>query len=204
MVCGFLSGVQDNWLITQYINNTARRDMYISVKFSINTQCDQGCGNVLDLYVLETSNADQSFARNVSNFPRTPRAVLTDTVRDGSTLTTVIIRIGTSSTPGLYVAFRDRGTCAFIGEVIVYYLICDAHSPMVRANFSRDGLPGEIISGTCFPNMAVGMNMPGRSFEARCVIDQLMPNASWNTACMCAPGYRFASSSRTDQCEGIS
>ena len=113
------------------------------------------------------------------------------------------MKIGTSSTPGLFVAFRDQGTCVSVAQVIVYYIICDAHSPMVAANFSRDGLPGEEISGTCFPNTAVGMNMPGKSFEARCNIDHLTLNASWNTACMCIPGYRFVSSSITDQCDGM-
>ncbi|XP_065890002.1 ephrin type-B receptor 3-like isoform X2 [Dysidea avara] len=199
--CGYLSGAQDNWLITQYINNTASRDMYISVKFTINADCGLGCGTVLDMFVLQTNNSDQNFARNVSNFPSSALAALTDTVRNGLTITNEIEKIGTAATSGVYVAFRDTGTCVSIAEVVVYYPICDAHSPMVGANFSRDGLPEETLSGMCFRNMAVNMNMPGRSIQAMCVLDLGTLNTTWNMECMCVPGYRFISRSGIDQCE---
>ena len=202
-MCGFLSGRQENWLITQYINNTASRQMFLSVKFSINAGCGVGCGNVLDLFVLQTSNSNQNFATNVDNFPMIPEAALTDTVRDGTTITNEILRIGTAATPGVYVAFRDGGTCVSIAQVSVYYLICDAHSPLVGANFTRDGLPGETLGGTCFRNMAVNENMLDGSVEALCFLDQIALNTTWNTQCMCIPGYRFISRSATDQCEGV-
>jgi len=202
-VCGFLAGVQDNWLITQYINNTASRQMFISVKFSINALCGLGCGNVLDLFVLETSNSNQSFAKNVSNFPPTALFALTTTVRDGSMITNRILRIGSAATPGVYIAFRDQGTCVSVAEVSVYYPICDANSPLVGANFTRDGLPGETLSGTCFPNMAVNENILGGPFEAMCFLDEGARNTTWNTQCMCVPGYRFISRSVADQCEGV-
>jgi len=171
--------------------------MLISVKFALN-ECGSTCGNVLDLFFLETSNTDQNFSTNISNFPSNPNAVLTSNVRDGQTLFTEIRRIGTP-THGIFVGFRDRGACVSIAEVIVYYAICDAHSPLVGANFTRDGQPGETLSGTCFPNMAVNMDMPGGSFDATCVLNVDL-TAAWNTECMCVPGYRFNTSSRW--CEG--
>ena len=177
--------------------------MYISVKFTINADCGLGCGTVLDMFVLQTNNSDQNFARNVSNFPSSALAALTDTVRNGLTITNEIEKIGTAATSGVYVAFRDTGTCVSIAEVVVYYPICDAHSPMVGATFSRDGLPGETLSGTCFLNMAVNMNMPGRSIQAMCVLDLGALNTTWNMECMCVPGYRFISRSGIEQCEGV-
>jgi len=201
-VCGYQSGPQDNWLITQYINNTARRDMYISVKFTIYSQCTDVCSTVLDVYVLETDEVNQTFARNVNNFPSRPVAALTDIVRDGTTLTTDIRHIGSSSTPGVYVAFRDHGTCIGLTEVVVYYPICDASSPMVGANFLRDGIPGETVNGMCYPNMATDVNMPARSFEAMCVLNGRTSLTSWNRECICVPGYSFISRLGSNQCRG--
>jgi len=197
-VCGYLSGSQDNWLITQFINNTARRDIYISVKFSINAQCRSGCSTVLDMLVLQTGNANQSFVRNVTNFPTPAIAALTDTVRDGTTLTTFVEMIAPESAPGVYVAFRDMGTCIGVTEVVVYYPICDASSPMVGATFTDVGRPGDTVNGTCFSNMAV--SLPGGSFEARCVLERR--KSFWNVECMCLPGYSFISRVGTNQCRG--
>ncbi|XP_065901652.1 uncharacterized protein [Dysidea avara] len=207
--CGYLSGAQDNWLITQYINNTARRDMYISVKYTINADCGQGCSTVLDMYVLQTNETDQNFARNVNNFPSAPLFSLTDTVRDGITITTEIIRIGSLSTPGLYVAFRDTGTCLSIAEVVVYYPACDAFSLTAGATFTNDGHIGDILQGSCFPNMAVDINTnpTDNTVSARCVLDSRTLMTSWNSAmlgepdCMCRPGFVFTSRSTADQCE---
>ena len=50
------------------------------------------------------------------------------------------------STTGLYVAFRDLGTCIVLFEVTVFYSVCDAVLFDVGANFSVLGFPGDTSS----------------------------------------------------------
>ena len=125
-MCGFTSGPQDNWLITQFINNTMRQAViYIRVRYAINSQCEggRGCLTTLDTYVFQTNTSDMSFTSNISNiFVTRPIAALTDTVRDGATIVTRILPVMADlSTTGLYVAFRDLGTCIALVEVTVFY-----------------------------------------------------------------------------------
>ena len=106
-MCGFGSGPQDNWLITQFINNTMRQAIiYIRVRYKVYAFCERQCLTTpLDTYVLQTNTSDMSFISNVSNiFVTQPIAALTDTVRDGSTIITRILPVVADlSTTGLYV-----------------------------------------------------------------------------------------------------
>ena len=61
------------------------------------------------------------------------------------------------STTGLYVAFRDLGTCIGLSEVTVFYPVCDVVLLDVGANVSELGFPGDTSSGVCFTNMAIGI-----------------------------------------------
>lgn len=204
---------QRNWLITQFINNTLRQqDIYIRVKYSINSECTGSCLTALDVYVLQTNEVNQGFVRNVSVFNQlTIAAVLTDNIRDGSTLTTHIVKISADlSTSGLYVAFKDYGTCIGLSEITVYYPICDVVSFDFGANFSMDQLPGGTSVGSCFANMAVDINTSSGPFNATCTVsmpswNELLTNWTINgdsSGCMCLPGYQFTSRTTTNQCEG--
>ena len=157
-MCGFEHGPQDNWLITQFINNTLRQeDVYIRVTYSINRDvCTTDCLTTLDMYryVLQTNEVDQNFVRNVSVFENSSRFVLTSNIRDGYSLITRTNRVSADlSTSGLYVAFRDTGTCIAISEVLVYYPVCDSTSLDFGVNFSRQ-FPGGTSIGSCFPDIA--------------------------------------------------
>ena len=219
-MCGFNHGQQDNWLITQFINNTMRQAViYIRVRYTINSQCEGGCLTTLDTYVLQTNTSDMSFTSNVSNiFVTRPIAALTDTVRDGTTIVTHILPVMTDlSTTGLYVAFRDLGTCIALSEVTVFYPVCDAVLLDVGANFSVLGFPGDTSSGVCFTNMAISINPLENSFTATCTLtsmllssqqtDQLFTNWTINgdalPQCMCLPGYEFTNRITSLQCRGI-
>ena len=85
------------------------------MRYAINSQCTGGCLTTLDAYVLQTNISNQSFTGNLSVnniFGDQQVAALTDTVRDGQIIITHILPITTNlSTTGLYVAFRDLGTC---------------------------------------------------------------------------------------------
>ena len=219
-MCAFENGLQDNWMITQFINNTLRQeDVYIRVTFSINSDdCNigLGCQTTLDMRVLQTNEVDQNFVRNVSVFDRSQAFVLTSSIRDGTNLITRTSRISADlSTSGFYVALRDRGTCIGISDVLVYYPVCDSISLDLGANFSRQ-FPGDTSVGSCFPNMAFGQNITSDQLMATCTLNIRRDDgsmlqevfANWVTddgsasGCMCLPGYSFTSRTTTDQCEG--
>ena len=221
-MCGFESGPQDNWLITQFINNTMRQAViYIRVRYAINSQCEagRGCLTTLDTYVLQTNTSDMSFTSNVSSiFVTRPVAILIDTVRDGLTLVTRILPVMANlSTTGLYVAFRDLGTCIALSEVTVFYPVCDAVLLDVGTNFSVLGFPGDTSSGVCFTNMAISINPLENSFTATCTLtsmlmssqqtDRLFTNWTINgnalPQCMCLPGYEFTNRTTSSQCRGM-
>ena len=215
-MCGFESGPQDNWIITQFINNTLRREfVYISVIFSINRyECtaNTSCLSTLNVHVLQTNEVDQNFVRNVSVFDRSSAFVLTSSIGDGTNLITHTIRISADlSTSGFYVAFRDRGTCIGILEVLVYYPVCDSISLDFGASFLTTQFPGGSSVGSCFANMSVALNPTNRSFEATCTLSTSSNNeslANWTingdpSGCMCLPGYMFISRSSTEQCKGM-
>ena len=173
----------------------------------------------LDTFVLQTNTSDMSFTGNISNiFVTRPVATLTDTVRDGQTLVTRIIPVMANlSTTGLYIAFRDLGTCIALSEVTVFYPVCDAVLLDVGASFSGLGFPGDTSSGVCFSNMAIGINPLENSFTATCTLtsmlmssqqtDQLFTNWTINgnalPQCMCLPGYEFTNRTSSLQCQGM-
>ena len=210
-MCGFEHGPQDNWMITQFINNTLRQeDVYIRVTFSINSDdCITKCQTAVDMYVLQTNEVDQNFVRNVSVFENSSRFVLTNNIRDGRTLITRTNRVSADlTTSGLYVAFRDRGACFGISEVLVYYPVCDSISLDFGASFLTTQFPGGNSVGSCFTNMAIDLNSINDSFEATCTLSNNESLTNWTinegpSGCMCLPGYRFISRSSTEQCEGM-
>ena len=206
---------QDNWLITQFINNTMRQAIiYIRVIYAINSQCMSGCLTTLDAYVLQTNTLDMSFTSNFSNiFVTRPIAALIDTVRDGATLVTRIIPVTADlSTTGLHVAFRDTGTCIGLSEVTVFYPVCDAILLLdIGVNFTEMGFPDNTSSGVCFANMAISINPLENSFTATCTLtsqtDQVFTNWTVNgnslPECMCLPGYQFTNRITSLHCQGM-
>ena len=214
-VCGFSFGAQNNWLITQFINNTlSRPEVYIRFRFSVNTQCTTGCITTLDIYMLHTNNSDQNIVRNTTVFGSQPTFSLTSTVRDGSALIDVLQVTVNSPTTGFYLAFRDLGTCASISKVTVFYPVCDNVSLDFGATFTEMRFPGETSTGRCFANMAVNLDAPHDPFVATCVLNShssMTQNevfTNWTISdgpsrCICLPGYEFNDSSSSSQCQGV-
>ena len=219
-MCGFESGPQDNWLITQFINNTKRQQyVYIRVKYAISRRCTSqaGCLFTLDMFIFHTNEVNQSFVRDISVFGRQPVAVLTDTHRDGTVVTRVVRISADLSTSGFFVAFRDLGICISIHEIKIFYPYCDNYSEDLQALFPMDQFPGDTSVGSCLTNRAIDMNSLNDSFEATCTVT--MPNPSelftnWTVSndlmrCMCLPGYmenyqfrRYSIIRRLYHCDG--
>ena len=218
-VCGFSFGTQNNWLITQFINNTLRRrEIYVKVVFALNSDCAEGttCKTTLDMFVLQTNVSNQSFVEDVTVFDRDPSFVLTSNIRDGSLINRVYIITADLATTGLYVAIRDTGTCAGVSEVTVFYPVCDSVSLDFGANFAETRFPDESATGTCFDNMSISLDAPDEPFDATCRLDMVKDNSltlvdvvtSWTindgpSGCMCLPGYEFTGRTSTSQCQGM-
>ena len=224
-MCGFQEGPQRNLLITQFINNTMRQAViYLRVRYAINSQCTGGCLTTLDMYVFQTNISNLSFTvdqmDNLNDiFGSNPIIALIDTVRDGRTIITRITPIMANlSTTGLYVGFRDLGTCIALSEVTVFYPVCDAISLSIGVSFSEMGLPGVTSSGMCFANMAISINPLEDSFNATCTLTSMMMSSqqtdllftNWTIngdalqPCMCLPGYEFIGRATSMQCQGVS
>ena len=213
-ICGFEFGAQNNWLITQFINNTlSRPEIYIRLSYSFNTQCTTGCLTTLDIYVLHTNNSDQNLVRNTTVFGTQPTFALTSTIRDGTALIDVLEVTVNSPTTGFYIAFRDLGTCVSLSEVTVFYPVCDNVSLDFGATFTELRFPGETSIGRCFTNMAIDLNAPNDPFVATCVLNTYSSMTrnevftNWTISdgpshCMCLPGYEFIGSSSSSQCHG--
>ena len=219
-MCGFESGAQDNWLITQFINNTKRQQyVYVTVKYAISQHCTSqaGCLFTLDMYVLHTNEVNQSFVRDVSVFGRQPTVVLTDTLRDGTIVTRVVRISADPSCSGFFVAFRDLGICLSIYEIEIFYPTCGRYSKDLRALFPTNQFPGDTSVGSCSIYRAIDVNSLNDSFEATCTVT--MPSQSelftnWTVSgglvrCMCLPGYmenyrfrRYSIAVRRHHCDG--
>ena len=218
-VCGFATGPQDNWLITQFITNTLRQsNIYIKVVFSISSdQCTTGCQTTLAMRVLQTNISNQSFVGDVSVFDSSQAFVLTSSIRDGQNLIQRVQLLQANlDTTGLYVALRDTGTCVGVSEVTVFYPVCDGISLDFGANFTEARFPDETASGRCFENMSINIDTPNEPFDATCILETLQDGGSMPTnvitnwtisggpsGCTCLPGYEFTSRATTSQCRGV-
>ena len=210
-MCGYLSGPQENWLITQFINLTGvPQYMAIAVRYKIRSVCtfDVGCNDAVETYVLYTNEANQSFARNTSSFTANHKVKdLTDATKDDVIFTYNIIEIKRDLLySGMYVALKDKGSCFDLAEMRVCTAVCDKIALDLGANFSNTTYPGESSTGSCFHDMAVDSNTPNGTFQAVCQ-DMSHWEGKWKitgsvTKCMCLPGYKFISDSSVNQCQG--
>ena len=70
--CGFRNGVQNNWLITQFINRTrvdGARLPQVSIQVEFEQEgCVESCSRISAWYGYETSTINSVAARNTSNY----------------------------------------------------------------------------------------------------------------------------------------
>ena len=184
--------------------------MVIAVRYKISSVCtfDVGCYDAVEMYVLYTNEANQSFARNTSNFTANHKVKdLIDITKDDLTFTYSIIEIKRNLLySGMYIALKDKGTCFDLAEMRVYTAVCDKIAYDLGAEFLNSTYPGEYSTGSCFPDMAVDSNAPNGTFQAFCQ-DLRHLTGRWNIIgsvkeCMCLPGYEFISDSSVNQCQG--
>ena len=207
-MCGYQSGQQENWLITQFINVTGvqKRNEYmyvvIEIRKIVNSECTAAvnCYRSVEMYVLQTDENSQSIVQNVSNFNNKVE------IASGN-IDFIKIQL-LPSTSGLYVAFKDIGTCMNLTRLRVYVTVCDAVYLQLGAKFLNTAYPGETSIGSCLPNMATksDLNAPNGTFNGTCILELFRTTASWrfngNLQCMCHSGYHFTSHLTENQCQG--
>lgn len=209
-MCGYQSGPQENWLITQFINTTSVQYDFIVIqrRYIVKSGCNAAvrCHGSVEMYVLQTNETSKSFALNVSNFNADNKVEITPigfTVGDEK-LDITPIRLH-PFTSGLYVALKDLGTCMNLTQFKVYVTVCDALDHLLSARFLNTAYPEETSFGSCLSNMATDLNATNGTFQAICEEDN-HAYARWmiidNLQCMCLPGYIFTSRSTDNQCQG--
>ncbi len=125
-VCGFSSGDQENWLITQHINRVVNGTNLPQVSVLVEFEqagCDQGCRRTFVLDAYETSTVDSTTARNTSNYRQIDRVAPFDDSGTVSQKQTREINFRTNE-DGFYLAIRDESTCIVVSRLLVFYNVC--------------------------------------------------------------------------------
>ena len=128
-VCGYREGMQDNWLMTQYIRRLVTfgprlvRLSSISVLLEIELPSETpGDRHVFTSYVYEAPTDNSILAARPNNY----RLATTEDITGLSGMIKKTFHFNfTSNHDGFYIAIRDRTTCFTIRRFIVYYSVCN-------------------------------------------------------------------------------
>ena len=201
-VCGFSEGVQNNWLITQYINRQLSSGLsvnHVNVELDMElNECSRTelCSQSIEVYKWETSTVNATLATNTTNYDRVGEISSpfnSSTVRFNGTAQIEL----TSERSGFYLAFVDVGTCITIYHVLVSYNVClSGIEDLVL--LPETLAPTAELSGQCIDNSSTagGMDPVIRcSNEGRWEVE---------LGCLCNPGYEgVMNASTVIGCSGV-
>ena len=198
-VCGFSAGVQDNWLITQFINRTVNRVGLPQVRVQFNyrlSDCPQNvaqgfsCQRIFGVHKYERSSVDPAAARVTSNYVLVNRLTTRDTVAgEASQNETQNIDFTTDSS-GFYLGVRDESTCILIERLLVYYHVCPSETvglvvrPETIAPSIGSGMQLE-VTANCIAN---ARPISGESAKLTCEERGVWFQPSV-TSCVCNDGF---------------
>ena len=198
-VCGFESGRQDNWLITQHIsrmvNSFALEQVTVQVDFVINT-CDinNDCRRSFAVQKYETSTIDTTAARNLSNYELVGQIVPRDgsgSVRENGS---VNINFATEAT-GFYLGIQDETSCLVIHRVLVFYYVCPA---VISDLITRSETIAPISGASQVVGQCVENARPESGAGPLFICSQ---NGIWSpnigTGCVCGSGFQSSSNNRS-------
>ena len=195
--CGYLSGDQDNWLITQYINITddGVRELTVNVTFS--STAEGPTEQSFALWSYGTDNIDEAGHSDKDMYSDTGIRLLY--IAEGVVLDFDSERFSIN-TNGLYLAVVDRGSCTSITRISVFYYICPEqtvnliHYPeTVAPPFSNP--QDREATGVCIDNAS----QASADLTLECKI-----RGEWeenvDAMCSCNPGYEKNDSSCSGEC----
>ncbi len=192
-VCGFNSGNQNNWLITQHINRVVNGTKLPQVSVLVEFEqagCDQGCQRTFVLEAYETSTVDSTTARNTANYRQIDRVAPFDDSGTVSQNQTREMNFQTNE-DGFYLAIRDESTCIVVSRLLVFYNVCPQETvglvmqPETRAPIiERLSTPIEVTA------QCVTRASPDNGGAPRLTCSQ---GGVWGTiagsGCTCNPGF---------------
>ena len=163
-VCGFNTGQQNNWLITQHISRqttTLLPQVTVIIEYEF-SNCDtvMNCPRTFSIWKYDTSTIDTTLARDTSKY--TPVANIAPGDTSGNVRQNETIEIDFSgSETGFYLAIRDEDSCLFIHRVLVFYYVCPEitenliiHPEILAPPISPTSQPINVNNGRCVPNAA--------------------------------------------------
>lgn len=201
-VCGsFEECNRNNWIITQYINRTIDGNhlSHYLLQLEIDIQdCSPFCERSFGLSRYDTSNVDNTVARNTSNYPY-PVVLIANYTGDSQRGIITLEQSFDTDEEGFYLAFTDGPTCILITRVIVYYNICPQETEefTIRPETIAPRIDLLTITAECVEGAT-----PENGVAPRLTCSQ---GGEWNTVpnegCHCNTGFIAAENGRS--CTGI-
>ena len=189
--CGFRDGVQNNWLITQFINRTTvdgTRLPQVSIQVEFEQEgCIEGCSRISSWYGYETSTINSVAARNTSNYVLISRLV----PNDGNLQNQTKYLNFANNESGFYLAIRDEDTCIAVIRVLVFYNVC----PQETAEFMirPETLSPPITTPSQEPLRVTGQCVANAGTESGAAPSLICsPGGTWIvvSCCQCNQGFR--------------
>ena len=198
-VCGFGEGVQNNWLITQYISRTVNgallHQVSVQVEFELSGCTDMMCQRGFSLTIFETSRESGLLSSDTNNFQLATRLSATDDTKQNQTRD---LNFG-SEESGFYVAIVDDGTCVVITRILVFYKnFCPPGNEelVIRpiTTVSTE-IEAECVAGASSAN--------GDAVRLRCGEDGMWTTVTGSGRCRCHPGFRSSDDRRSCVCKFV-
>ena len=188
--CGFRDGVQDNWLITQFINRTTvggTRLPQVSIQIEFEQEgCIEGCSRISSWYGYETSTISSIAARDTSNYVLISRLVPNDGNLQNQTM---YLNFATNES-GFYLAIRDEDTCLAVTRVLVFYNVCPQET--VEFMIRPETLSPPITTPSQEPFRVTGHCVANASTESGAAPSlTCSPGGTWSivSGCQCNQGF---------------
>ena len=189
--CGFRDGVQDNWLITQFINRTTvdgTRLPQVSIQIEFEQEgCVEGCSRISSWHGYETSTINNATARDTSNYVLINRLVPNEGIPQNQTR---FLNFATNGS-GFYLAIRDEDTCLAVTRVIVFYNVCPQET--VEFMIRPEIISPRITTPSQEPLRVTGQCVGNASTESGATpILTCSPGGTWSvvSGCQCNQGFR--------------
>ena len=189
--CGFRDGVQDNWLITQFINRTTvdgTRLPQVSIQVEFEQEgCVEGCSRISSWYGYETSTIDNTTARDTSNYVLISRLV----PNDGNLQNQTRYLDFATNESGFYLAIRDEDTCLAVTRVLVFYNVCPQET--IGLMIRPETLSPPITTPSQEPLRVTGQCVANAGTESGAAPSvTCSPGGTWSvvSGCRCNQGFR--------------
>ena len=185
LVCGFSSGPQENWLITQHTSRDlpggqrlGKVTIQFDLSFSDGCRSAPQCRESFDVYKWQTSTVNKTAATNTDNYISVDRIILTEST------TEYHLDVSLDAESGFYLAIVDFGTCVSIERILVLYYVCPSETSQLISRPEAIGSETP-VDGECVQN---SFTLSGAAPVLVCG-----DMSQWQvlTLCFCDPGYEF-------------